>query len=256
MQPNILYEDDTLLIIDKPAGWIVNRADTSANFTTIQDWIEERNKSLGLRIKNLNETSDFAKRSGIVHRIDKDTSGILVGAKTQESFDLIQNQFKERKVKKTYIALTHGKIVNKEGIINAPIGRLPWNRMRFGVFPTGRESKTSYKVIGYRMIQPLKNKRKNTQEQEILTYLEVYPATGRTHQIRVHFLYLGHPMFGDALYAGRKTARLDRQFITRHFLHAARIEFIHPTTKTRVRFESPLPADLSSFLSSTITVIF
>src|SRR3989344_4931033 len=181
------------------------------------------------------------KRAGIVHRLDKETSGILLVAKTPQAFENLQKQFKERIVKKTYIALAHGKIDEETGEIRVPVGRLPWNRKRFGIIPGGRDSITKYKIlkIKYQIINGKK---------EPLTLLELYPETGRTHQIRVHLKYFNHPIFSDFLYAGRKTARSDRKILGRVFLHAAKISFKHPQTGKEVTFESPLPQDLREFL--------
>lgn len=242
MELKILFEDNDLLVLDKPAGMIVNNSDTTAQVETVQDWVEKRLKINDLRLKN-DEESDFYKRAGIVHRLDKETSGILLVAKTPEAFLELQRQFKERIVKKTYIALAHGNIVPEEGIINVPVGRLPWNRKQFGVVAGGREALTKYKVLSskYYVFG-------NTKEE--LTLLELYPETGRTHQIRVHLKHINHPIFGDALYAGRKTARDDRKILPRVFLHAAKISFLHPATHEILLFESSLPDELNRVISS------
>jgi len=170
-------------------------------------------------------------RAGIVHRIDKETSGILLIAKTPEAFRELQRQFKEREVKKTYLALVHGKLVPEEGEINAPVGRLPWNTERFGVVPGGKEAVTRYKVV----------------KCEDISLVELYPETGRTHQIRVHLKYINHPIIGDYLYAGRKTSRDDRAGdAPRVMLHAWKISFIHPDTHKTLAIESPIPDDMKS----------
>lgn len=200
----VVYEDNDILIINKPSGVIVNKADTTKGEFTVQDWLEKRFGIHESRFKN-EEEHDFYKRAGIVHRIDKETSGILIIAKNLTSFENLQAQFKERKVEKTYVALAHGKIDLTEGEISVPIGRLPWNRTRFGVLAGGKESLTKYKVIS-QFKSPAK-------QGEYLTLLELYPKTGRTHQIRVHLKHINHPIFGDELYAGRKTSRDDRKFL-------------------------------------------
>jgi len=182
-------------------------------------------------------------RSGIVHRLDKETSGILLVAKTREAFANLQAQFKERKVQKSYIALVHGRPKLGEGKVVAPVGRLPWRRDRFGIVPGGRESTTAYKLMA--------TYKKGESEYSLV---EAYPKTGRTHQIRVHFKYLGHPVVADEFYAGRKTARGDRLWCPRLFLHAAEIEFGHPVSGERVSFGSPLPGDLTKALSSLTRV--
>lgn len=247
----VIYEDEDLLVIDKPARMTVNKAETTRNQETVQDWAEEKIgiKNLELRIKekkvvnsidnNLQEkvwdpVAEFYNRGGVVHRLDKETSGILILAKNPQAFEALQKQFKERVVKKTYTALAHGKIVPREGEVKIPVGRLPWNRMRFGVVPGGRESVTFYKVIDYY----------EDSNKEFYSYVELSPKTGRTHQIRVHLQYLGYPIFADFLYAGRKTAKKDRKILDRVFLHAAKISFIHPKTGREMNFESPLPEEL------------
>lgn len=234
MNINILFEDDSILVIDKPAGLVVNRAD-SVKGETVQDWVDSRNKSTP------KGDSDFEKRSGIVHRIDKETSGILLIAKTPESFQELQRQFKDREIGKTYLALVHGKFDLGSGVINAPVGRLPWNRERFGILAGGRESTTAYKIIKSFEVM-------NKKQKEYLSLVEFYPKTGRTHQIRVHAKYLHNPLVGDTFYAGRKTSRNDREWCPRLFLHAAKIIFTHPKTKERMAIESPLPSDLQGAL--------
>jgi 23S rRNA pseudouridine1911/1915/1917 synthase len=121
-----------------------------------------------------------------------------------------------------------------------PVGRLPWNRTRFGVLAGGKQATTHYRVIS--------NFKSPVKQKEELSLLELYPKTGRTHQIRVHLKYLNHPIFGDELYAGRKTARDDRKVLQRFFLHAKKISFFHPQTEKRVEFESPLPEELQNML--------
>ncbi len=241
MPIRILYEDQDLIAIDKPAGLVVNRADTTMNQPTVQEWAEEI-LNIKNKIANREEGSEFVKRGGVVHRLDKETSGVLIIAKNEESFANLQKQFKEGRVKKTYIALCHGEIKPSEGEINVPIGRLPWNRMRFGVLPQGREARSQYRVLSIQYLVSGKVR-------EALSLVEVYPQTGRTHQIRVHMQYIGHPVFADELYAGRKVSKRDRKILPRHFLHASKISFTHPKTGQSVAFESPLPPELVNFLS-------
>lgn len=240
--PAIIFEDSDILVVDKPAGMIVNRADTTRHVTTLQEWVEQY---LHLSPPASEEASDFYLRSGIVHRLDKDTSGLLIIAKNEESFFSLQKQFKEKVVQKTYVALAHGRVVPKEGEINVPVGRLPWDRKKFGVVVEGRESRTLYRVEEYREL--VEGKKKYD-----FTLLEAYPQTGRTHQIRVHLRYLGYPIAGDVLYAGRKNFQLDKKYLNRHFLHAAKITFTHPGSLKRVSFESSLPNELQSFLDMLV----
>lgn len=228
LSPKILFEDDNLLVIDKPAGMVVNKAETTEKEKTLQAWVE---KKLGIRKQELG----IGGRAGIVHRLDKETSGLLLIAKTPESFTNLQSQFKNRQVEKRYLALVHGKVVPQEGEIRAPVGRLPWNRERFGILPGGREAVTKYKTVRYYPFP----------KREEYTLLELSPLTGRTHQIRVHLKYAGFPIVGDKFYAGRKRAREDRKFCPRVFLHASFLEFKHPVSGKKLVFESPLPKDLS-----------
>ncbi len=250
MTAKIIYEDQDLLIIDKPSGMTVNRSDTTIYEETIQDWAEGYLRVPGVSggSKKASDTSDtfdtldtFFKRGGIVHRLDKETSGILLIAKNPVAFSHLQAQFKERTVKKNYLALAHGRLRPAEGEIRLPVGRLPWNRKQFGIIVGGREAVTKYKIVGYYDTK--------IRGDEKLTLVELYPETGRTHQIRVHLKYIGHPIFADFLYAGRKTARDDRKILSRVFLHASKISLIHPTTGETLTFESPLPEELQEFLN-------
>lgn len=237
--PQVIFQDENFVVINKPSGMIVNNADTARDEYTVQDWILE-NFKLQTSNENIENDSEFEKRGGIVHRLDKETSGALIVALNSYSFDLIQKEFKDKIVKKEYLALVHGKLVS-EGEINVPIGRLPWNRMRFGVIPQGRESYTKFKTLSHKKLIDGRNN-------EELSLVEVYPQTGRTHQIRVHMQYAGHPIYADRLYAGRKTFARDRKHLNRHFLHASKISFISPTTDKKVTFLAPLTSELVDFL--------
>jgi len=243
----IVFEDEWLLIIDKPAGVTVNRAETTKNEITVQDWAEQH-----LNIKFIDNgrkfgdidwkpEDEFYKRGGIVHRLDKETSGILVIAKTPQAFVDLQTQFRERTIKKTYTALAHGVIKPAKGEISVPVGRLPWNRNRFGILPGGRESKTLYDVLSYYQKSDIR---------DTLSLVALYPQSGRTHQIRVHLKYINHPIFADFLYAGRKTARADRKLLDRVFLHATKISFVHPDTHKSVSYEAPLAKELDAFIQT------
>ena len=227
MDPKILYEDDSLFVIEKPAGWIVNEASTTKNQPVLQTWLRKFNYPL---------VDDEVSRHGIVHRLDKETSGVMLVAKTKEAFTKLQSEFKNREVQKTYIALLHGHVV-EDGKIEVPVGRLPWRRDRFGIVAGGRNSISEYKVIKF---YPGENGGH--------TLVEFSPKTGRTHQIRIHAKYIKHAIVADEFYAGRKTARNDRKWCPRLFLHAASIKFIHPVTNKVVEFKSELPDDLKNVL--------
>ncbi len=216
MTPKIVFEDQSLLVVEKPSGLVVNRAETQKE-ETLEDWAA--GKVVGV------------DRSGIVHRLDKDTSGLLVIAKTPEALANLQAQFKGRKVVKKYLALVHGKVEPKEGSINAPIERSPFNRKHFGVFPGGREAQTDYQTLSH---------------YGDLTLLELTPHTGRTHQIRVHLKYINHPIVADPIYGGRKNYQADVKFCPRLFLHATSLKVKHPGTGEWLEFNSPLPSDLQA----------
>jgi 23S rRNA pseudouridine1911/1915/1917 synthase len=235
MELPILFEDNALLVVNKPPGIVVNRAD-SVKMETVQDWAAAYlgiAKPEGVSLEN----ESFYDRAGIVHRIDKETSGCLVIAKTPEVFLTLQAYFKERTVKKAYLALCHGKIVPEDGEIRAPVGRLPWNRERFGIVPGGKDAVTRYHV-----------RESFVRDGEPLTFVELFPETGRTHQIRVHLKYINHPIVGDLQYAGRKTSRDDREWAPRVMLHAWKIAFMHPTNGSSVAIEATMPDDMKRTL--------
>ncbi len=227
MEPKIIYEDSEFFVIDKPSGWITNEADTTTTQPVLQKWVRE---NFDYPLKGNEEMRD-----GIVHRLDKETSGIILVAKTKEAFEKLQVEFKGREVQKTYTALLHGKVEPAEGQIEVTVGRLPWRRDRFGVLPGGRESVSEYKVIKF---YPGNNGGHSL--------VEFYPKTGRTHQIRIHAKHIGHAIVADEFYAGRKTARNDRKWCLRLFLHASGIKFAHPKTGKALEFKSELPEDLKT----------
>lgn len=261
MTPKILFEDDVLLVIDKPSGMVVNDAQSVVG-ETVEGWAEAQSKIRSTKHEILNKFQiensniqtglgfrnsdlEFARRAGIVHRLDKETSGVLLIAKTPEAFEELQRQFKDREIEKTYVALVHGRVEPKEGVISAPLGRLPWNRERFGVLAGGREAETRYRTISnFKILNPKQIQNPNNE----FSLLELYPKTGRTHQIRVHLKSIGYPVVGDTFYAGRKTARNDRKWCPRLFLHAAKINFKHPGTGKKVTVEAPLSEELQKTL--------
>jgi len=233
----ILFENDAFLAINKPPGIVVNRAE-SVKGETVQEWMEKKCPMSNVQCPMSN---DFVSRAGIVHRIDKETSGILLIAKTPEAFVELQRQFKERLIKKTYLAIAHGSIVPENGEVRAPVGRLPWNKERFGIVPGGKPSVTKYKVISNFKFQI-------SNSQQELSLVELYPETGRTHQIRVHMKYINHPIVGDYLYAGRKTSRDDREWAPRVMLHAWKLICRDPSTATPIEIIAPIPDDMNSII--------
>lgn len=243
----VLFEDDQILVIDKSAGIVVTPADTIQD-ETISDIL-------------INEYKINLDRGGIVHRLDKDTSGVLIIAKTQEALDNLQAQFKERLTKKQYVALVHG-ILSGEETVSGAIARNPGDREKFIVIDidSSREAETKFVptkrlVMGEESIEEFFGEFNKIQMRKIyngkyqdFTLVDCYPLTGRTHQIRVHLKHVGFPIVSDEKYGGRKTVRLDRRWCPRQFLHAAKLEVNHPKTGDRVTFESPLPDDLTGAL--------
>src|SRR3989344_4735280 len=228
----ILFVNSDLLVIYKPSGIVVNNSDTIKGGVTVQSLVSDKVEAPKESVEN-----EFTQRCGIVHRLDKETSGVLIIAKNKESFENLQAQFKERKVNKEYISLTHGEIKPEAGEINVPVGRLPWNSERFGILPGGREARTLYSVV-----------ESVGEGDKALTLVKLKPETGRTHQIRVHLKYISHPIFADPFYGGRKTSRNDRKILERVFLHASSISFNHPKTGERLNIESPMPKELQEVL--------
>ena len=214
----IIYEDEDLLVVDKPAGMTVHPAPGQTRHTLVN--------ALLAHCRDLSGVGGVL-RPGIVHRLDKDTSGLLLVAKNDRAHADLSRQLKERAVEKGYLALVRGRMEQAEGVIEGAIGRDPRNRKRMAIVEGGRPARTAYRVREYL---------------DGMTLVEVAPSTGRTHQIRVHFAAAGHPIVGDALY-GKPSALVGRQF-----LHAYRLAFRHPRDGRHVAFESPLPPDLEEAL--------
>ncbi len=214
----IVYQDGDILVVDKPAGLTVHPAPGHPRGTLV-------NALLAL----VPELAGVAGtlRPGIVHRLDKDTSGLLVVARNERAQRSLSRQLKERQVRKTYLALVYGVPRPPDGVIEAPIGRHPRNRKKMAVVAGGREAETRYRT---------------RQVMDGYALLEVEPVTGRTHQIRVHLAAIGHPVVGDATYGRRST------LVSRQFLHAWRLAFALPASGRLVEFESPLPEDLREAL--------
>jgi len=214
----IIYEDEDILVIDKPAGLTVHPAPGHPNHTLVN--------AVLAYCPSLAKSNELM-RPGIVHRLDKDTSGLIVIAKNDFAREYLVAQFKSHAVTKGYLVLVKGRLSPEQGIIEAPIGRDPHSRRRMAIVEAGKEATTQYRVRKY-----LGN----------YTLVEVIPLTGRTHQIRIHLSAIGYPVVGDPVY-GIKSAYVNRQFI-----HAYRLGFRLPLTKQYQEFTSPLPADLEQAL--------
>ena len=214
----IVYEDADLLVVNKRAGMATHPAPGHPDGTLV-------NAVLG-HCPDLGAIGGTV-RPGIVHRLDKDTSGLMVVAKNDATHRGLSEQLKRREFTKVYVALAHGRVSPAEAVIDAPIGRDPGNRKRMAITQNGREAVTRYKVVNWYAAH---------------TLVEVMPTTGRTHQIRAHFAALGHPLVGDATY-GKAYAGLER-----HFLHASRLGFRHPRDGGYREFWAELPEELEGVL--------
>ncbi|MBN2540991.1 MAG: RluA family pseudouridine synthase [Bacilli bacterium] len=211
MDLDIVYEDNDVLVVNKPSGLVVHPAPGHYTDTLVN----------GL-MYHINQLSDVngEERPGIVHRIDKDTSGLLMIAKTNKAHNILAEELKQKETKREYIALVEGVIKNKRGKINAPIGRDPRNRLKMAVIANGRPAVTHFEVL-------------ETFQQKSL--IKCILETGRTHQIRVHMAYIGNPLAGDHVYGSAKNTDFGQ------FLHAKTLGFTHPITKEFMEFDSPLP---------------
>lgn len=218
---DVIYEDDDIIIINKEKGMVVHPGNGNPDGTLANAILE--------RCKDSLSGIGGVVRPGIVHRIDKDTSGLVIVAKNDNAHLNISKQIQERKVTKTYIALVRGNIKENEATINMPIGRSTQDRKKMAVTKKGKEAITHFKVL----------KRYNG-----FTLLEVKIETGRTHQIRVHLAQIGYPIVGDVVYSnGKNPFNVKGQM-----LHAQKLEFVHPTTNKLVSYEAPLPEYFSNVL--------
>jgi 23S rRNA pseudouridine1911/1915/1917 synthase len=226
----IVYEDETLAVVNKPAGLVVHPAAGTPSGTLAN--------ALAYHFQQL---PDRGVRPGIVHRLDRDTSGLLVVAKTEAALENLSDQFRDRTVFKSYLALVHGRVASS-GKVDQPLARDPSNRTRMAVVRGGRNALTLYRV---------------RQAFDRFTLLDVELKTGRTHQIRVHLEWLKHPVVGDETYGGgRDNTIQDPQLrarirnLKRQFLHAEKLGFKHPVSQEFVKFESALPKDLTELLAA------
>lgn len=219
---DILYEDDDVLVVNKPKGMVVHPANGNQTGTLV-------NAVMAHCKENLSGINGEI-RPGIVHRIDKDTSGVLVIAKNDKSHLALAEQLKEHSMTRVYVAIARGRFKETEGVINAPIGRNPKDRKKMGVVSNGRRAVTHYKVI---------------KQLEDCAILEVRLETGRTHQIRVHMMYIGHPLLGDVVYSSGK----NKYGFQGQALHAKTLGFIHPSSGKYMEFSSNLPEEFEKLLA-------
>jgi 23S rRNA pseudouridine1911/1915/1917 synthase len=224
----IVYEDADLVVVNKPAGMVVHVGAGVKSGTLVNALLHH--------IATLS-TAGGQSRPGIVHRLDKMTSGLVIVAKNDSAHRALAGQFKGRDVHKTYMLLVHGRVTKDAGEIAVPVGRDPVRRVRMGVGGIRpREALTRYRVL---------------RRFPHFTLLEAEPRTGRTHQIRVHFASLGHPIVGDTLYGAPSKLRIggrEVKTLARNFLHASAIEFRHPRTNAETSLRAPLPGELEDFL--------
>lgn len=229
----ILYEDELLVVIDKPAGQVVHPAAGHADETLVN--------ALLFHIRDLSGIGGEL-RPGIVHRLDKDTSGVMVIAKNDEAHRKLTAAWPTEAVRKEYLAVVYGTPPNSRGTIDAPIGRDPGDRKRMGIVAGGRRAVTDYEIV-----KPLRHS----------SLLRCFLHTGRTHQIRVHLKSLGYPIIGDPLYSGpqwrgipdKKLQKAIKE-MTRQALHASRLTIPHPRTGQSMTFEAPMPADLAALVAA------
>ncbi|MBI2491024.1 MAG: RluA family pseudouridine synthase [Candidatus Rokubacteria bacterium] len=222
----IVHEDAHVLVVDKPAGMVVHPGAGHARGTLAAAALAHAPGIAGV---------GGPRRPGIVHRLDKDTSGLLVLAKTPAAYDALVAQLASRTVTRTYLAVVHGRVRRDAGVIDAPIGRHPHARVKMAVRPAGRGKRA---VTRYRVLERFKE----------FTYLALSLETGRTHQIRVHLAALGHPVAGDDVYGGGRVAP-PPVAVDGYALHAAQLAFAHPATGAHLEFTAPLPARMERLLS-------
>jgi len=229
---DIIYEDKDILVVNKPAGMVVHPACGNYSGTLVNALLNYNGFLTEFNEPRDTRDEKHILRPGIVHRLDKDTSGVMLVAKTGVALRRLSNQLKNRTIAKKYIAIAKGIVDLEEGIIDLPINHDKKNRMKMVIDrDEGKEAVTHYRVIS-------RNKEKN------FTVLEIMPKTGRTHQIRVHFSNIGHPILGDILYNGPVVQGLSRQA-----LHARSIKFIHPSKNKEVEFSAEIPQDIKQFLT-------
>ena len=217
----VVFEDDSVIVVSKPSGLIVHPGSGIANGTLVN--------GLAAQFPDLREIGD-PTRLGLVHRLDKGTSGLLIVARTPEALENLKFQMQERHVHRQYFAIVAGHVESNKGVVDAPLGRDPKNPLKRAVINSGKYARTHYE-IDQKYESPFK-----------VSMLNCRLETGRTHQIRVHLAAIGHPVLGDELYGGRTSFNSENRLA----LHAQMLTFLHPITSNLMHFESPLPAELTS----------
>ena len=217
----VVFEDDSVIVVSKPSGLIVHPGSGIANGTLVN--------GLAAQFPDLREIGD-PTRLGLVHRLDKGTSGLLIVARTPEALENLKFQMQERHVHRQYFAIVAGHVESNKGVVDAPLGRDPKNPLKRAVINSGKYARTHYE-IDQKYESPFK-----------VSMLNCRLETGRTHQIRVHLAAIGHPVLGDELYGGRSSFNIENRLA----LHAQMLTFLHPKTKNLMNFESPLPVELTS----------
>lgn len=242
MEIEVLFEDKDTVIINKPVGLVVNRAE-SVKESTVQDWIENR---LGKDVFVRSDDNVFKQRSGFCHRLDKETSGCLVIAKTPKALRYYLRLFRERKLKKEYVALVHGKVEPKEGEVVLPLKRSVFDREKWQVHYEGKRAVTEWRVVQKYQYPDSEH------WQNSLSLLSLNLKTGRTHQIRVHLSFLGWPIFADDKYLNKELSRRDRLSLGHHFLHAEKIS-LKSFAGEEIAVVAPLPEDAERLLKTLVS---
>jgi 23S rRNA pseudouridine1911/1915/1917 synthase len=227
---DILYEDPDVIAINKPAGMVVHPGVGNKHGTLVSAVLH-----LAPEIAGLGDE----ERPGVVHRLDKETSGVVLVAKTDAALRALQAQFKSRAISKIYLAVCVGNVFPQRGVIDKPIARDPAHRQRMAVLAGGKEAITEYVVSDVFKLAGV----------GAYSLVRAHPRTGRTHQLRVHFASLGFPIVGDGLYGATKRDDLSKRLAPRHLLHAAELRFQLPSTGAELRLTAPMPADFAAALA-------
>ncbi len=249
-EPKVVYNDSFVLVVNKPVGLVSVRADTVKE-PTLQDWLETETGAFppsagSMRGRNSiwkgDAAEEFFKRSGMVHRLDKETSGLVIVSKNIGSYTFLKQQFRERKVRKEYLALAYGAVARK-GVLRKPVGRSKFNPQKMAIRRGGKKSVTYWRRIALfadleeakRCLQVdyygLRLTTRAGSDVGEFSFLKLFPKTGRTHQIRVHLVSINHPVVGDPDYSGRRRFARDADVFGRMMLHAQSVGFVHPETK-------------------------